>query len=125
MLSFYLIFLYANRPYYDENRILCMSEYLFKVQLRNRLQQKGLLKRFTPTCIGYQQTLEDIKMHKGKILERLKQGKITKSNKEYKQNFFRYIPDSNKRDISKSKSKTKVKAKTKSKRRSKTIRSTR
>ena len=25
MLSFYLAFLYANRPYYDKNRILCMS----------------------------------------------------------------------------------------------------
>lgn len=129
MLSFYLIFLYANRPYYDENRILCMSEYLFKVQLRNRLQQKGLLKRFTPTCIGYQKTLEDIKMHKGKILERLKQGKITKSNKEYKENFFRYIPDSNNRDnnIVKSKYKTKAKTKTrdKAKKNAKTRRSTR
>jgi hypothetical protein len=32
MLSFYLAFLYVNRPYYDPQRILCMSHYLFKVQ---------------------------------------------------------------------------------------------
>ena len=32
MLSLYLAFIYTNRPYYQVNRILCMSQYLFKVQ---------------------------------------------------------------------------------------------
>ena len=32
MLSLYLAFLFSDRKYYDENRILCMSEFLFKVQ---------------------------------------------------------------------------------------------
>ena len=45
MLYFYLIFIYANRIYFDENRLLCMSEYLFKVQLKNRLEQKGFIKK--------------------------------------------------------------------------------
>ena len=40
MLSFYLAFVYVNRPYYDPNRILCMSQFLFKVQEKNRLKQK-------------------------------------------------------------------------------------
>ena len=44
MLSFYLAFAYVKRPYYNENRIICMSEYLFDVQQKNRLAQKGLLK---------------------------------------------------------------------------------
>ena len=57
MLSFYLIFIYANRPYYDDNRLLCMAEYLFEVQLKNRLEQKGLLKRFSILCYGKQKTL--------------------------------------------------------------------
>ena len=35
----YLAFIYANKPYYDEGRILCMSQYLFDVQ-KNRLEQK-------------------------------------------------------------------------------------
>ena len=30
MLSFYLAFIYVNRPYYDANRILCMSQFLLK-----------------------------------------------------------------------------------------------
>jgi len=93
MLSFYLIFLYADRSYYDNNRILCMSEYLFKVQLRNRLQQRGLLQRFTPTCIGVQPTLEDIKSEKSHILKKINDGKLTRNSTEYITNFFRYIPD--------------------------------
>ena len=44
MLSLYLAFLYVKKPYYNVNRILCMSEFLFRVQEKNRLQQKGLLK---------------------------------------------------------------------------------
>ena len=32
MLSFYLAFLYSDRPYYDDDRILCMAHFLFKVQ---------------------------------------------------------------------------------------------
>jgi hypothetical protein len=58
MLSFYLAFLYANRPYYDKDRILCMSKYLFEVQEKNRLEQKGLLKRFSINCIGHQETVK-------------------------------------------------------------------
>ena len=70
-----------------------MSEYLFKVQLRNRLQQRGLLRRFTPTCIGEQPTLEDIKSEKSHILKKINEGKLTRNSKEYITNFFRYIPD--------------------------------
>ena len=38
MLSFYLAFLYANKPYYNQfiDRILCMSKFLFDVQQKNR-----------------------------------------------------------------------------------------
>ena len=61
MLSFYLAFLYSNRPYYDTERILCMSQFLFTVQQKNRLQQKGLLKRFSINCYGHQETLDAIR----------------------------------------------------------------
>ena len=64
MLSFYLAFLYTNRPYYDKERILCMSQYLFKVQAQNRLEQKGVLKRFSIDCIGEQETQESIRADK-------------------------------------------------------------
>lgn len=92
ILSFYLIFIYANRPYYDENRLLCIAEYLFKVQLNNRLQQKGLLKRFSVTCYGKQKTLEDMREEKSKIYSQVKDNLISRSSKLYSTNFFRYIP---------------------------------
>ena len=44
MLSFFLAFIYVDRPYYDSKRILCMAEYLFFVQAKNRLKQTRLLK---------------------------------------------------------------------------------
>jgi hypothetical protein len=131
ILSFYLIFIYANRPYYDENRLLCIAEYLFKVQLNNRLQQKGLLKRFSVTCYGKQQTLEDMREEKSKIYSQVKDNTISRSSKLYTTNFFRYIPKdvftsssiSNSDNFTKSirliKSETKNETKTKAKRKTK------
>jgi len=115
ILTFYLIFIYSNRKYFDVNRLLCMAEYLFKVQLKNRLQQRGLLKRFTVQCYGKQKTLEDIREEKSKIYEKVKSDK---KSKLYNMNFFRYIPrekfDKKKTKI-KTKTKTKIKTKTKTK----------
>jgi len=93
MLSFYLAFLYANRLYYDSNRILCMAEFLFNVQAKNRLKQTGLLKRFSTNCYGTQKTLTAIRAEKTNKFKKLKQKKRTKKNiKEYEFNFLRYIP---------------------------------
>ena len=66
MLSFYLAFLYADRLYYDEDRILCMAEQLFIVQQKNRLSQKGLLKRFSVNCFGTQKNFNKYKSRKNK-----------------------------------------------------------
>lgn len=95
ILSFYLVFIYANRPYYDLNRLLCMAEFLFKVQLKNRLQQNGLLKRFSVECFGKQKSMEDIREEKAKIYTKIKSGEIKKNSKLYEMNFFRYIPKDN------------------------------
>ena len=92
MLSFYLAFLYANKPYYDNNRLLCMSEYLFKVQARNRLQQKGLLKRFSINCYGEQKSMEEIRAEKSNMYKLLQNNK---KSKEYQYYFLRYIPSEN------------------------------
>jgi hypothetical protein len=89
MLSFYLAFLYANRPYYDKDRILCMSKYLFEVQEKNRLQQKGLLKRFSVNCIGHQETVEEMRAEKTEKFAELKDKKGTP---EYEEWFLRYRP---------------------------------
>lgn len=89
MLSFYLAFLYADKEYYDPNRILCMSKYLFDVQAKNRLSQKGLLRRFSIACIGHQETLEEMREEKSKMYKKLS---TQPGSKEYEKWFFRYRP---------------------------------
>jgi hypothetical protein len=92
MLSFYLAFLYANKPYYNQfiDRILCMSKFLFDVQQKNRLSQKGLLKRFSITCYGHQETLEEMRAHKAEKYKELKQ---KKNAKEFEEWFLNYNPN--------------------------------
>jgi hypothetical protein len=89
MLSFWLAFLYANRPYYDKDRILCMSKFLFDVQEKNRLAQKGLLKRFSINCMGHQETVEEMRAEKA---EKFNELKTKKNSKEYEEWFLRYRP---------------------------------
>jgi hypothetical protein len=90
-LSFYLAFLYIDNPLYNYNpeRILCMSQFLFDVQQKNRLNQKGLLKRFSLNCMGHQQTIEEMREEKAKMFNTLS-GK--KGSKEYDEWFLRYKP---------------------------------
>ena len=98
MLSFYLAFLYADRLYFDTNRILCMAELLFKIQAHHRLAQKGLLKRFSTNCYGIQKTLTSIRSEKTEKYKKLKSCKknnkkcSAKLKKQYEYNFLRYIP---------------------------------
>ena len=118
MLSFYLAFLYANRPYYNQfiDRILCMSKFLFDVQKKNRLAQKGLLKRFSITCYGHQESVEEMKAEKAAMYKEFKQSGNKKMFEEW---FLSYKPDETNKDITKNnnglKKKNKKKRKSKSK----------
>lgn len=91
MLSFYLAFLYIDNPLYNYNpdRILCMSQFLFEVQKRNRLKQKGLLKRFSINCIGHQETIEEMRAEKTAKFQELKNNR---NSKEFEEWFLRYRP---------------------------------
>tara|TARA_Y100000768_G_scaffold379259_1_gene354722 strand:- start:5334 stop:6794 length:1461 start_codon:yes stop_codon:yes gene_type:complete len=89
MLSFYLAFIYADRPYYDKDRIICMAKYLFLTQSKNRLEQKGLLKRFSINCYGHQTTLDEIRSEKTRKFKELSKNR---NSKEYEEYFLRYIP---------------------------------
>ena len=114
MLNFFLAFLYADRPYYDNERILCMAQYLFQVQARNRLEQKGLLKRFSINCYG--NTSENIETIRAIKAEKFKELKNKKGTKEYDEYFLKYSPGEKKGKSKKiTKTKTKAKAKTKKK----------
>jgi len=92
MLSFYLAFLYADKPYYNQflDRILCISKFLFDVQQKNRLKQKGLLRRFSITCYGHQESIEEIRAHKAEKYKNLKQ---TKNIAEFEKIFLNYNPE--------------------------------
>jgi tRNA G10 N-methylase Trm11 len=70
----------------------------------NRLEQKGLLKRFSMTCYGKQPTLESIRSEKA---EKYQQLKNDKDNYEYKRLFFKYHPTKQSATMSSIKSKKK------------------
>ena len=120
MLSFYLAFLYADRPYYNKflERILCMSKFLFDVQQKNRLQQKGLLRRFSITCYGHQESVEEIRAHKAEKYREIKQKGDKKEMEEW---ILNYKPDDIKnRKLEKEKDK-KIKRKTINKKNKKSL----
>jgi Poly(A) polymerase catalytic subunit len=96
MLSYYLAFLYAERNYYDVNRILCMSKFLFEVQQKNRLVQKGLLKRFSIDCLGHQETIEEMRAEKATKYRELKG---SRDSKEYEEWFLSYKPGDAKKPL--------------------------
>lgn len=89
MISFYLAFYYSDKPYYHQERILCMTKLLFDVEEKNRLNQSGLLKRFSKTCYGTQLTLSGIRLQKTKKFKELH--KKNKS-REYEEWFLKYNP---------------------------------
>lgn len=117
MLSLYLAFMYVNKKYYDPNRILCMSEFLFKIQQYNRLSQKGILKRFSINCYGEQETLDKMREEKAHMYEKLKN---KRNSKEWDLYFLRYTPGKDKDN----RQKRKTQKKSKNKRRKRATRRT-
>jgi hypothetical protein len=107
MLSFYLSFLYTNRDYYNEfsERILCMSKFLFDVQQKNRLEQKGLLKRFSIICYGHQESVEEMRAQKAKKFKELQ---TKKGTPEYEEWFLNYKPETAKEKMQGNESKARA-----------------
>ena len=89
MLSFYLAFIYINKPYYVKERILCMAKLLFDIEQHNRLSQNGILKRFRMNCVGKQPTLEMVRSEKA---EKYKELMNKKGTREYELWFLKYNP---------------------------------
>lgn len=87
LLAFYFGFLYADLPHFNEKRILCMAELLFKAMHENVFNQKGLLKRFPLNCYGKHETLRTARAHKWNIRKQLKRGTVA-----YNRWFFQYNP---------------------------------
>ena len=114
ILSFFLAFLYTNRKYYTsfENRIMCIANFLFDVQQKNRLEQKGILRRFSINCYGHQQTLTEIRNEKSLKFEELKKNKNDQT--EFDEWFLNYKPSPpTKKDLKSPTTKKKKKTKKK------------
>lgn len=90
ILTFLLGAMYTGRNYYDNEKLLCMAQYLFTIQMNNRLKHKGMLKRFSLDCIGYEKTFQEVREEKIKKYRELKHNR---DSKEFKELFFRYNPN--------------------------------
>jgi len=102
MLSLWLAMLYDSRSLNTRDRIYCMAQYLFETQRKHRLQQTGPLRRFGPTCIGEQPTLESAREDKSRMHVEL-QGK--RGSKEYEGWFLNYRPTTAKKSQTRKRSK--------------------
>lgn len=91
ILSFYLAFLFIDDPMFVpfRNRHLCLVNFLFELEQKNRLAQKGLLRRFTANCYGSQETLESIRAKKAAKFAELK---TDRNSREYQEWFLNYRP---------------------------------
>jgi hypothetical protein len=75
-----------------------MATFLFKVEELNRLEQKGLLKRFSLNCIGKQLSVQDIRAEKTQKFKELSESRNTK---EYEMWFLNYNPNKIKEETQK------------------------
>lgn len=66
-----------------------MAKFLFEVEQKNRLQQKGLLKRFSIDCYGKQPTMEEIRAEKANKYRELAKNR---ESKEFQQWFLKFNP---------------------------------
>jgi hypothetical protein len=86
------VFVYANQPYFDVERILCMAQMLFDIEEENRTNQKGILKRFSVDCYGEQHTLASIRAEKSDKFKEFKEKGVERNSKEWDEWFFKYSP---------------------------------
>jgi hypothetical protein len=94
MLYFCYSFYYSAQPYYNRERILCITNILYAVELENRLNQRGLLKRFSTECVGSQRSYKEIKEYKAQKFKELVRNRNTR---EYHEWFLKYHPSLHKR----------------------------
>jgi hypothetical protein len=63
MITFYLAMYYTSKDKDVKARIFCLAAQLFELT-QKRLEEDGILKRFSPTCIGDQKTLISMREEK-------------------------------------------------------------
>ena len=99
ILSYYMLFMFLDEPYLDNNQMICMAKFMFELGLKTKLSGQGVLNPLSLECYGQQTTLRDIfslKNQKYKQLGR-NRNKTPAEIQEYNSFFFRYIPKQNAR----------------------------
>jgi hypothetical protein len=94
MITFYLAMYYTSKDKDVKARIFCLAAQLFELT-QKRLEEDGILKRFSPTCIGDQKTLISMREEKTSKREELKNKRGTD---EYESWFLNYNPGATKRN---------------------------
>lgn len=92
MLSFYLAFAYSNKSYFNVERILCMAQMMFDIEEKNRVNRRGILKRFSANCYGEQPTLASIRAAKSEKYKELVEKGVKRGSTEWNEWFFKYSP---------------------------------
>ena len=93
ILYFYLAFQFTSRNYYDKDRLVCLAQFLFVLQQKNRLKQMGLLKRFSDMCYGTQETIQTIRSRKSEKFKTLQKTlKKNSKSREFDRWFLKYVP---------------------------------
>jgi hypothetical protein len=93
MMTFLLAAMYTGRPYYNNDKLLCMAQFLYIIQMKNKLVTRGILKRFTLDCVGTEQTLQERRQEKTRKYRLLKNDR---KSKEFNELFFKYNPNEEK-----------------------------
>ena len=93
MLTFLLAAMYTGREYYNNEKLLCISTYIYLIQIKNRMAKRGLTKRFTLDCIGHEKTLLERRQEK---VNKYKALKKDRTSDEFKELFFKYNPNEEK-----------------------------
>lgn len=92
IMTFYLAMYYTSNDKDIKKRIFCIANQLFEIT-QKRLDETGILKRFSSTCLGQQTTLTSMRAEKTSKRLELKNKKGTK---EYDEWFLSYNPASKK-----------------------------
>ena len=94
MNNLFLAMYYSKQSEHNQEKILCMTQYLHELQMKNRLNKKGILKRFSSDCYGHQDTIEEIKMNRELLFKEMTRKGVKKSDLIYQKYFLKYTPNS-------------------------------
>jgi hypothetical protein len=93
MNNLFLAMYYSKQHEHNQERILCMTQYLYELQMKNRLNKNGIFKRFSSDCYGHEDTLQEVKMKRELLFKEFTRKRVKKSDPTYQKYFMKYYPN--------------------------------